>query len=457
MISSQGLTPLHLLSGKKPSTAVLVALSGGADSSAMLHMICDYANAYGTPVYAAHVNHMIRGAEADRDEEFCAAMCRRLGVELFVLREDVPKYARERSMSVETAAREVRYAFFDSIMEKHSIPLLATAHNACDNLETVIFNIARGAGLDGVCGISPSRGCKHGQVIRPILGLSREKILEYCRENSIDFVIDSTNTDTDYTRNKIRAVIIPELLRINPAAVENASRMSRSLREDALCLEGLCDMFCENMNDDASFNVTMLIGSPASVVNRALMSLYASMTDGASLERVHIDAILELCRSGSAHSRINLPHGIDAVIENGALHMQKSTDAPKASLPFCTELHEGENFISQINAKIVIGNSQKPINIYKTAIPLYLDFDTIDGTPIARERRSGDKIKINGINKSVKKLLCDMHIPLPVRYRLPMICVGDEIVAIPMVGAADGHKCAKGAPPTALFWLQGDK
>ncbi len=446
-------TPLHILSGQSPSTPVLAALSGGADSSAMLHMLCTYAEKFGTPVYAAHINHMIRGAEADRDEQFCRDICKALGVEIFVLREDVPRYAREKKVSVETAAREIRYAFFDKIMCEHSIPLLATAHNACDNLETVIFNITRGAGLDGVCGILPTRKCAGGTVVRPILGMSRDKILEYCREHKISFVTDSTNTDTDYTRNKIRASIVPELLQINPAAVENAARMSRSLREDALCLEGLCDMFCEQMREDASFDLDMLIGSPASVVNRALMSLYSSISGGACLERVHIDAILRLCRGGVPHSRTNLPHGIDALIENGALHMVRHEDSPRVPDAFCVPLYEGENFISQINAKIIIGNSQNAKNIYKTAIPMYLDFDTINGTLVARERRAGDKIKMGGVNKSVKKLLCDRHIPFSTRYRLPMLCVGETVVAIPTVGVADGHKCAKDSAPTAFFLL----
>ena len=137
-----GFTSPDILSGLPKDTPILVAFSGGADSSALLSMTVEYARQSGAKIYAAHVNHCIRGDEADRDEEFCRKVAAGYGIEIFVLRADVPKLARERGESIETAARNVRYEFFSDIMKKHSIPILATAHNANDNLETVIFNIA---------------------------------------------------------------------------------------------------------------------------------------------------------------------------------------------------------------------------------------------------------------------------------------------------------------------------
>ncbi len=452
MQNIHGFTPPHELSALPPNTPMLVAFSGGADSSVLLRLAVQYACESGAAVYAAHLNHMIRGEEANRDEEFCRDVCERLGVRFFSRKADIPALAKARSLSVETAAREARYEFFDSLMEEYSIPLLLTAHNANDNLETQIFNIVRGCGLRGVCGIPRSRRCKYGQVLRPILGMSRTQILEYCSENSISYVTDSTNADTDYTRNKIRAEIIPALTSLNPSAISNASRLSDSLREDALCLESMADMFCESMNDDASFDLQLLLGSPRAVVNRALMSLYASMSGGEGLERVHLDAILSLCRGGVAHSSVSLPRGIDAKIENGTLIMceRKATCVPCET--YSVTLCEGENTIPQINASIFMGNSQSAKNIYKTAIPMYLDFDKINTAFYARERRPSDRIRYNGVNKSVKKLLCDLHIPLDVRYRLPMLCVGEEIAAIPLVGVSDRFRVKNSEHGNALYF-----
>ncbi len=446
----QGFTPPNIPAGADPATPVLVAFSGGADSSVLLHLIKKH---YSGDVFAAHVNHMIRGEEADRDEEFCRQVCRALDVPLFVLRKDIPAYAQELGASVETAARRARYDFFDELMEKHNIPLLATAHNANDNLETLIFNITRGTGLGGVCGIPEVRKCKGGTVVRPILGMSRTQVLEYCAKNNISYVTDSTNTDTDYTRNKIRATVIPALTQINPSAVQNAARMSASLREDELCLSGLADWFCEEMNEDASFDIQKFLGSPAAIANRALMSLYSSMTEGQSLEYVHVQAVRTLCKTARPHSKINLPHGIDAVIENGALHLMPATAAQTAPEEYCLELSEGKNLISQINAEIIIGNSQNAKNIYKTAIPMYLDFDKICGTLNVRNRRPSDKIKLRGMNRSIKKLLCDLHIPQNIRCRLPMICDGDTVVAIPQVGVADGYALPRSSQASMTFSL----
>lgn len=426
------------IAGVSPDAPILVAFSGGADSSALLYMLTAYAKDNGGRIYAAHVNHMIRGEEADRDEEFCKKFAESLGVELFVCRRDVPEYAKMTSQSVETAARQVRYEFFDSIMKEHGIRVLATAHNANDNLETIIFNICRGCGLTGVSGIPESRPCKHGTVVRPILYMSRAEILDFCRQNSLRFVTDSTNTDTDYTRNKIRAEIIPTLKEINSAAVENAARLSQSLREDSACLESLSGWFFEEMNDDGSFEIEKILGSPAAVTNRAIASLYSAVSDGGSLEAVHLSDIRELCKKGVPHSRVNLPNDVDATVENGRLYISKRESAPTPPKDFFVTLEDGENFLSEINAKIIIGNSQSDINIYKKSILLYLDSDKICGVLKARNRLPGDKIRINGVNKSLKKLLTDLHVPLSLRYRLPVIVDESGIVAVPFAAIRDG-------------------
>ena len=158
-------TPPHLISGRPESASILVGFSGGADSSALLRMLYEYSRESGAQIYAAHINHGIRGEEADRDEQFCRETCDTLGIKLFVLRADLPAISRERGESLETAARNVRYEYFDSIMTEHGIELLATAHNANDNLETMLFNLCRGTSLSGMCGIPETRPCGGGTVI----------------------------------------------------------------------------------------------------------------------------------------------------------------------------------------------------------------------------------------------------------------------------------------------------
>lgn len=426
-----------LLSGMSEDTPILVGLSGGADSSALLHMLSVYREKCGAKIYAAHVNHGIRGAEADRDEEFCREYAGSLGVEIFVLRADVPALAKERGESVETAARALRYSYFEQTMRENNIPILATAHNANDNLETVIFNIARGSGLSGVCGIPECRRTDHGIVIRPILSMEKREIIEYCRDNAINFVTDSTNIDTDYTRNLIRAEIIPVMQRINSGAVKNAIRMSESLREDILCLDHMAEELIERQADRSSIGLQSFRSAPASVANRALIKLYGELTGGKTLEMTHVNALRELAARAVPHSSVSLPAGIVGVIEREALCLCTETKIPEAD-DYSIALCEGSNPISQTNTEIFIGNSQNAKNVYKKAIILYIDSAKIKGELFARSRKPGDSIRTRGMTKSLKKLLCEKKIPLELRARLPIICDSDGILAVPFVAIRDG-------------------
>ncbi len=437
--SPKEFTQPHSLSGMSEDTPILAGFSGGSDSTAMLHMLSVYAKNAGAPLYAAHINHGIRGAEADRDESFCREFCDSLGIRLFVLRADVPAIARERGESIETAARNVRYEFFEKVMTENNIPLLATAHNANDNLETMLFNLCRGASLTGMCGIPETRPCGGGTVIRPILRMPKESILAYCKDNGLSFVTDSTNTDTDYTRNMIRAEVIPALCRINSGAVRNSARLSETLTADSLCLESMKNMFLEGLCEGYSVETEKLNGSPDAIVNRALISLYSDISDGGSLERTHIEALRRLSENAVPHSSVTLPKGIKAVIEDRRLLFRRSEEKSAAE-PYLIPLSEGSNPISQTNCEIIIVNSQNTKNVYKNSIPLSIDFATIKGSLVARSRQAGDKIRMGGMHKSVKKLMCDKKIPLELRARVPVICDSDGIVAIPFIGVRDGAK-----------------
>jgi tRNA(Ile)-lysidine synthase len=188
---------------------ILAAVSGGADSMCLLHVLINLSARYDLRIEAAHFNHMLRGDESDRDERFVLGECEKLGVPCHVGRGDVSAYARESGMGTEEAGRKLRYDFFYETAKKIGASRIATAHNGDDNCETVIMNMLRGTGLTGLCGIPPVRGI----VIRPLLTVTRSGIEEYLRENNIPHVEDSTNRSDDYTRNRIRHRVIPALRR----------------------------------------------------------------------------------------------------------------------------------------------------------------------------------------------------------------------------------------------------
>lgn len=432
----------HILSGLSADSPILVGFSGGADSSALLLMLKIYSEQSGAKIYAAHLNHGIRGDEADRDEQFCRELARAYGVEFFSLRLDIPAIARESGESIESAARRERYDFFNRIMREKSIPILATAHNADDNLETVIFNLTRGAGLLGLCGIPDSRPTECGVVIRPILSMEKKDIIAFCNKNSINYVTDSTNADNEYTRNKIRNQIIPLLKEINSGVVKNASRATESLKEDSLCLQSATSSFIGEHTSEHSIDLDALCNYPAPIVNRALISLYSDISEGATLETVHVNAIKQLAQNGVPHSSTSLPAGIDATVENGRLCLIRKK-APAQKIDYDITLTSGQSTIDSAEIDIFVDTEPYSKNIYKNSILLSIDSAKINGVLHARSRRSGDSILSGKLHKSVKKLLNEKKIPLELRSRIPIIYDENGIVAIPLVAIRDGVRSTK--------------
>ena len=193
----------------KKSERLLVCLSGGADSVSLLLCL----NELGYDVCACHVNHQLRGRESERDQQFCEELCKKLNIELSVHRIDVTAFCKENAVSIEEGARELRYRIFDSIKADK----ICTAHTLSDCIETTVFNLARGTGLKGLCSIPPKRD----RIVRPLINCTREEIIDYLKAKGQDFVTDSTNLTDEYTRNKVRHNIIPQLLRINPSLMKS--------------------------------------------------------------------------------------------------------------------------------------------------------------------------------------------------------------------------------------------
>ena len=189
---------------------VIVGVSGGADSTALLKVLLEL----GYPCIAVHCNFHLRGAESDRDQKFVEDLCRNLGVELVICNYDTASYAKQKGISIEMAARELRYADFERIMQERGASAICIAHHRDDSVETLLLNLIRGTGLRGLTGIKP----KNGHIIRPLLCVSRQEIEEYLKDLGQPYITDSTNLETDYTRNKIRLELLPLMHRINPSA-----------------------------------------------------------------------------------------------------------------------------------------------------------------------------------------------------------------------------------------------
>ena len=437
----------HLLAGLSESEPILVALSGGADSSALLHLLCALRKKRDFPLYAAHINHSIRteeyGNEADRDERFCISLCSSLGVELFVYKADVPQIAADEGKSLETAARDVRYSFFAEIMKKNGIRILATAHNADDNFETQIFNLCRGCGIEGISGIPEVRRLdREGDrvAVRPLLSATKPEIFELCRKGGIEYVTDSTNAENDCTRNKLRLDLIPMLREIFPSPERAGARLSRAAREDNDFILSEAKRFLESSD---SIDIRALCSLHPAVAKRVIRLRFEE-NFSASLEKIHVDEVLSFARSGKNGS-ISLPEESRAVFADGRLTFGPDKVPENDPISYAVPLAEGFNPIGGTPFAVCVtkrGASQPIIgenySLYASA-DLSGEWDEL----FAQNRRAGDAILDGGVHKKLKKLMCDKKVPLYDRDTLPLIHFKNEIIYAPLCAVADKARAKK--------------
>ena len=453
----------HLMTGRSPDTPILVALSGGADSVALLCALRDYAAAHGTPLRAAHVNHGIRGAEAIRDRDFCVALCARWDIPISVLDADVPALRAARGGSTEEVARQVRYDFFEQVMAEHHIPLLATAHHADDQLETVLLRLTRGCGPDGLCGIPPIRAMGEGRlVIRPLLSCEKAELVSFCRERELEFVTDSTNEDISYARNRIRREVIPQLRAINPSVTDAAARLTDSLRADISCLTVQTDAAARSTLDviplsEGGVRVRMSckdLREQPEAIRRRLLIRAMRLAGCPEVEESFVLRLEKIARAG--WGRLSLPGRIEVCAERGTLLLSPADAHPIA---ICEEMaldlsalpqtvsFGGTRLIFSDLPPTAAENTAEMQNVYNLCMNTVLDFDTIKGKPVLRTRRAGDLFLWRGHHRKVKKLLCDSRVPCALRDRLPLLCDGEGILLIPGIGVRDGAQARTGARP----------
>lgn len=404
------------LLGDYRNATVTVALSGGADSMALLYCLLSLKDELGITVEAAHFNHLIRGEEAERDEEFVKSQCKKLNVRLYCGQSDVPDFAKKKGISLETAARELRYDYLSRVNKD----FVATAHTASDNLETVIFNLARGTSLEGLCGIPPKRDI----FIRPLILCSRKRIEEYCKENNIPFVTDSTNLCDDYTRNKIRHNIVPILKELNPSVEKAVTRTSAKLKTDSAFLEKqAADFLKANVNEKGEFDLKNFDTLDIAIKGRAVKEYIESVTKQRNLEAVHIDAVLKVIPSCGS---VSLPQKFTASVEYGFLKVKKggiSQNMPK----YTVNMTECDNTF--------FGKNQNVNNLFlKNAI----DCDKIVGQCVVRTRQSGDSVRLKnrGCTKTLTKLYNEHRIPKDNRDIIPVIADDNGVIWIYGIGVA---------------------
>ena len=416
-----------------PGSGVLCALSGGADSMYLLCRLLEGRERYGWNVQAAHLNHGLRET-AQRDEDFVRSWCAGHDVPLTVGHADVSAFAQREGLSVEEAGRVLRYAFLEETARQEGLPLIATGHHAGDNAETVLMNLIRGCGLKGLTGIPERRG----DIVRPMLAVARSEIEAYLTEHNVPHVEDETNTDLNYTRNKVRHRLLPLLEELNPQAAAHIAAAAVRLREDEEELERQAVSLA-----DQGLDIPEGIAIPARVLGEAPRPLALRachlLLERAGLkgEAVHLDGALALALGDDPSARIDLPGGS----VRRQYELLVFSVEPPAPPPPPIELAQGENRWGCWS--ILCIPAVCPEKAYVSPWEFYLK----PGDYLIRPRREGDKLGLGKRPvKTVKKLMIDGKLPAGQRDRIPILDRDGQAAAAGGFGPDKHHLAEPGAP-----------
>lgn len=444
-VKDKVLSALREYSMLENTEKVVVGFSGGADSLCLLHILNSLKSVLNITVAAAHVNHGIRGEEAKRDADFTAKYCEDNNTEFSLLEVNCIEESKKTGETLEECGRRLRYAFFDGFCDGKT--KIATAHNCNDNAETVIFNIIRGSSFNGGCGIPPVRG----NIIRPLIFCTREEIEGYCDENGLPFVTDSTNLSDEYTRNKIRHLILPVAKEINSAAVNNISSFSESLKAVTLFVT----KEAEKSLDDAFiskgvYKASSLTALDKAVLKQAIAIAFARFSNR-TLDGKKIGAVCDLLNS---KGRLQLYGDIYAEVVKDRFRFFYNENAEE---PFETIVDgvpfEYDSGSYRINISQYTNNSKK---INKLVLDNLIDCDKIVGKISLRCRREGDKFTFpkRNVTKSLKKLFNELNIPVEKRVSLPLLCDDNGVVWIYSVGV--DARCKVDFDSSNIIFVRGE-
>ena len=424
--------------------SVIAGISGGADSVCLLFMLLKLQKELGFALMAVHVNHGIRGAEAERDEAYVKRLCRQWNVRLKVYRENVPAYAKEHGMTEEEAGRDIRRTCFCKVLKEWGGTKIALAHHENDNVETLLWNLCRGTGIRGLGGIAPVNDVW----IRPLLCVKRREIESYLKKRGISYCTDTTNADRRYMRNRIRMDVIPYLEDcVNTESVSHMGKtMERMYELEQYILEevGQYKESCTGWkNGGRIIRQTEYTKIPKALRDNVLHEILCETAGRRKdIEEVHVQMLRDLFTK-QVGKRIDLPYGVTAIRTYEGVRFEKNI--PEASYAG----DENELFSIRVFDREP-GNVTFPEKIYTK----WFDYDISKNTVQIRHRIAGDSIVINryGGRKKLKQYFTDQKVPQEDRDKIWIAADGDEVLWI--VGYRQSQKYQITEKTTKILEIQ---
>ncbi|MDR6555130.1 tRNA lysidine(34) synthetase TilS [Paenibacillus qinlingensis] len=410
---------------------MIVAVSGGPDSVALLHVLFQLSRTYQWTLVVAHVNHQFRGAESDAEADFVAELAAGLELPCEIGEIDVPAYIEEASLNGQAAAREKRYEFLHQVADKYSAQRIALAHHADDQAETMLMRILRGTGPSGLVGMPERRREKKVELIRPFLRIYKSDIVNYCAQHEITYCKDSSNELRKYFRNRIRLDLMPMLKQYNEQLPESLNRLTEVMQAENDYLDGETDNVFRRIVTFQS-NICRLNRSDFAELHVALQRrLIKLILNCLCLERerlvfTRIERVRELIvKDQMSNQVLQVDEQVYIVREYGSIQFQTFAPDPK---PYAYEIRLASNEVNLpgMNAKLIY--SWMPLSSYEKAIPddngdVFLDLDQVELPLYIRSRRSGDRLEPLGLNgsKKVKDMFIDAKMPPTRREVIPLL------------------------------------
>ncbi len=421
---------------------ICVAVSGGADSVALLHACKACQNEGGYSLVAAHCEHGIRGEESLADMRFVEGLCRAWGIPLYTFQEDCIERSKREKVSLETAARAFRYESFLRLVAEGKADYIATAHHQGDEAETVLFRLCRGASLTGAAAMR----ARSGVFLRPFLGRSKREILEYIQENGLEYREDSTNFQTQATRNKLRLEVLPLLENAIPEASKNLANFAALAAEDDALLYELSEKLLRRT--DAGIEVAFCDKKP--LFTRACLTALKALGVGRDYTSAHLNALFFL-QGLERGARVALPQNVGAEKrEDGVWFCVKTAETPLALAEeqSCEiETFEGGMYAAKFSPC-------PPTDALEGWKVLTLDREKLPQTAVFRFRKEGDTIRtFGGVTKSLKKLFNEKKIPVKARAGLPLLAEKESgrVYAVCGVEISETVKVDEGGTPTYVY------
>lgn len=412
---------------------IVIGISGGADSVSLFHFLYSIEYKYNLKLIAVHINHCIRGKDADEDAEYVKNLCIRYNVPVEIFKCDIKKEAKKLKITEEEAGRIKRYEIFQNVLQQYNADKIAVAHNMNDQAETILMRICRGTGLTGLSGIQPVRD----NIIRPLIECSREDIEKYCIDNNLNYRDDFTNSIDIYTRNKIRLQLIPWIQEnLNSSIVKTISSMASILQQENLYMQQQsfeayqkCIVYLDKTS--IKLDIDILKCQPNVIQNRVIrIALQNLKNDLHDIENNHILSIVELIDRQSG-KKINITNRIIAQKQYNILYLYIDKIE---SVNYCYDIKLNQSLYIK-EAKLYIVSKlfcvqnfvQKPNNLYTKVF----DYDKIGDNIKIRTRQIGDKIYLKGTgSKKIKDYFIDIKLPQQLRNTTPLLAVNNDIIWI---------------------------